>query len=68
MGPILLTGATGYIGGRLLRALENAGHSIRCLARHPGSVATTRSTTEVVAGDCLDDASLNRACAGVKVA
>ncbi len=68
MDPILLTGATGYIGGRLLRSLEEAGYFVRCLARHPQSVVTVRSTTEVVAGDCLDEASLDRAFAGVKVA
>ena len=68
MAPILLTGATGYIGGRLLRSLEEAGYFVRCLARHPQSVVTVRSTTEVVAGDCLDEASLDRAFAGVKVA
>jgi nucleoside-diphosphate-sugar epimerase len=28
---ILLTGATGYIGGRLLKALEAAGRRVRCL-------------------------------------
>jgi uncharacterized protein YbjT (DUF2867 family) len=30
---ILLTGATGYIGGRLLAALERNGHCVRCSAR-----------------------------------
>ncbi|MFA7002195.1 MAG: NAD-dependent epimerase/dehydratase family protein, partial [Candidatus Omnitrophota bacterium] len=32
---ILLTGATGYVGGRLLKKLESQGHAVRCLARHP---------------------------------
>ena len=65
---ILLTGATGYIGGRLLRSLEEGGHAVRCLARQPEKVAPTRPTTEVVAGDCLDEASLDRALAGVRCA
>jgi uncharacterized protein YbjT (DUF2867 family) len=65
---ILLTGATGYIGGRLLRSLEEGGHAVRCLARQPAKVAPTRTTTEVVAGDCLDEASLNRALTGVQFA
>src|SRR5512145_1041468 len=65
---ILLTGATGYIGGRLLRRLEEGGHAVRCLARQPARVAATRPTTEVVAGDCLDEASLDRALAGVESA
>ena len=38
---ILLTGATGYIGGRLLRRLEEGGHAVRCLARQPAQVALT---------------------------
>ena len=33
---VLLTGATGYIGGRLLRQLEEGGRAVRCLARQPG--------------------------------
>lgn len=31
----LVTGATGYIGGRLVPELLDAGHSVRCLARTP---------------------------------
>jgi uncharacterized protein YbjT (DUF2867 family) len=65
---ILLTGATGYIGGRLLRRLEEGGHAVRCLARQPARVAATRPTTEVVAGDCLDEASLDLALAAVESA
>ena len=49
MNPaVLLTGATGYIGGRLLRHFEEAGRPMRCLARNPERVRATRSTTEVV--------------------
>ena len=62
---ILLTGASGYIGGRLLRLLEEGGCAVRCLARHPERVVAGRSTTEVVAGDCLDEASLCAAMRGV---
>ena len=65
---ILLTGATGYIGGRLLRSLEEQGHAVRCLARQPAKVAPTRLSTEIVAGDCLDEASLDRALSGVQCA
>jgi uncharacterized protein YbjT (DUF2867 family) len=32
---ILLTGATGYVGGKLLEALERQGRRVRCLARRP---------------------------------
>jgi uncharacterized protein YbjT (DUF2867 family)/ligand-binding SRPBCC domain-containing protein len=63
--PVLLTGATGYIGGRLLRVLEEGGCAVRCLARQPERVAAERATTEVVAGDCLDEASLDAAMQGI---
>src|SRR5690349_8814884 len=62
---ILLTGATGYIGSRLLRHFEEAGRRVRCVARKPEQLAQERPTTEVVAGDCLDEASLDDAFAGV---
>ena len=63
---ILLTGATGYIGGRLLRRLEEGGRTVRCIARHPAKLAAPGPHTEVVQGDCLDEASLDRALAGVR--
>ncbi|MEO8077873.1 MAG: SDR family oxidoreductase [Acidobacteriota bacterium] len=65
---VLLTGATGYIGGRLLRRFEEGGRAVRCLVRQPGRLRTVSPDTDVVAGDCLDQASLDRACAGVHTA
>lgn len=66
---ILLTGATGYVGGRLLRRLEEDGLPVRCLARHPENLAPPAAkTTQVAAGDVLDAASLEAAMAGVEVA
>jgi len=65
---VLMTGATGYIGGRLLRRLEEDGRTVRCLARHPERVRTGRPTTEVVGGDVLDEASLGNAFEGVEAA
>jgi uncharacterized protein YbjT (DUF2867 family) len=66
---ILLTGATGYVGGRLLGSLERAGYRVRCLARHPEALrARVGRDTEVVAGDVLDRASLDGALSGVGVA
>ena len=67
-GTILLTGASGYVGSRLLRVLEEDGCSVRCLAREPSRVAPSRAATEVVAGDCLDEASLVAAMDGVEQA
>jgi uncharacterized protein YbjT (DUF2867 family) len=66
---VLLTGASGYIGARLLRALEKGGRPVRCLARRPEIVAPrVAPPTEVVKGDCLDPASLPPAMAGVHTA
>jgi nucleoside-diphosphate-sugar epimerase len=59
---ILLTGATGYVGGRLASLLERRGGRLRCMVRRPeyleGRVA---QSTEVVAGDVLDKPSLDAA-------
>lgn len=66
---VLLTGATGYIGGRLLTGLEKAGWPVRCLARHPEFLRPrVAPVTEVVQGDCLNLASLQPALAGVHTA
>ena len=66
---ILLTGATGYVGGVLLEELERRGHTVRCLARRPEKLADkTAPGTEVFAGDATDPADLARACADVDVA
>ena len=66
---ILLTGATGYVGGRLLRVLEQQGHRIRCLARRLEFLKPKVSAgTEIVAGDVLDPTSLGSALRGVSVA
>lgn len=68
-GLVLLTGATGYVGGRLLHQLERAGHPVRCLARRPDALAErVGASTEVVAGDVLDAASLSPAMEGVDTA
>jgi uncharacterized protein YbjT (DUF2867 family) len=66
---ILLTGATGYIGGRLLTALQEAGERVRCIARRPEFLChRLDARTEVVYGDLLDPASLGPALADVDTA
>jgi uncharacterized protein YbjT (DUF2867 family)/ligand-binding SRPBCC domain-containing protein len=65
---VLLTGATGYIGGRLLRRFEEGGRPVRCLVRHPARLKAPGPRTDVVQGDCLDEASLDRALQGVETA
>jgi len=63
---ILLTGATGYIGGRLLKALEARDHRVRCLARRPNFLRPrVAESTEVVKGDVLNPTSLESAMDGV---
>ena len=68
-GLILVAGASGYVGGRLLHALESQNHRVRCLARHPDALRERVAvTTEVVRGDVLEPASLPAALAGVTTA
>ena len=66
---VLLTGASGYIGGRLLKDLEKASWPVRCLARRPDFLRPrVAASTEVVQADCLDRSSLAPAMAGVHTA
>jgi len=66
---ILLTGATGYVGGRLLHVLEQRGESVRCLARRPDFLASrVGAKSEVMAGDLLDPETLKPAVAGIHTA
>lgn len=66
---ILLTGATGYVGGRLLQALEARGGRLRCMARQPGYLrARVGPRTEVVGGDVLEATSLADALRDVDAA
>jgi uncharacterized protein YbjT (DUF2867 family)/uncharacterized protein YndB with AHSA1/START domain len=66
--PVLVTGATGYIGGRLVPRLLEAGHRVRCLAREPrkldGRAWAADPRVEIVAGDAADAPSLRRAMEG----
>lgn len=68
-GLILLTGATGYVGGRLLSLLQQRGASIRCVTRRPEALRGQASrTTEVVQGDVFEPSSLTAAFEGVETA
>lgn len=68
-GLILLTGATGYVGGRLLHRLEERGRRVRCLVRRPERLrGRVGATTELIAGDVLDPSSLGPAMNGVETA
>src|SRR5690349_6168104 len=65
----LLTGASGYVGGQLLRRLERSGRRVRCLTRRPEALrGRVAACTEVAEGDVLDPSSLARSLAGVHTA
>ncbi len=56
---ILLTGATGYVGGRLLSRLEPLPYRIRCMTRRPEALRSHASAdVEIVRGNALDPDSL----------
>jgi uncharacterized protein YbjT (DUF2867 family) len=65
----LVTGSTGYIGGRLVPQLLDGGHQVRALARNPAKLADVpwRAQVEVAAGDLGDSDSLVAAFNGVDV-
>lgn len=66
---VLLTGATGYVGGQLLPLLEAEPITVRCLARNIEKLKSrVKPSTEVVAGDVLDRESLVVALQGVHTA
>jgi len=67
-GPrVLLTGATGYVGGHLLPALLDRGASVRCFARRPEAVES-RPGVEIVTGDIRDATAVRAALEDVEVA
>lgn len=70
MTKVLVTGASGYIGGRLVPELLAAGHEVRCLARTPSKLddQVWRDQVEVAEGDVTDRGTLDEALRGVEAA
>lgn len=69
LGRILVTGATGYIGGRLVPELLARGYRVRVLVRATADGMAERwPSAEVVTGDASDRTTLNHALRGVHTA
>ncbi len=70
MGPLFITGATGFVGRRLLERLPSATHSdIRCLTRHPDRLPVSRAGAarlEAVSGDLASPGSWGDRLAGIE--
>src|SRR5690348_2874404 len=67
---ILVTGPTGYIGGRLVPRLLEAGYRVRCFTRDEKRLHGFRwhSQVEIIEGDALDPSALAEAMKDVSVA
>jgi uncharacterized protein YbjT (DUF2867 family) len=65
---IILTGATGYVGGRLLRQLIDAGFRVRCLVRRDTGLEDESDAIEVAMVDLLEGDGLAAAMEGGSVA
>ncbi|MGO8871898.1 MAG: NAD(P)H-binding protein, partial [Acidimicrobiales bacterium] len=66
---VLVTGATGYIGGRLVPRLLDRGALVRCVARDPRRLGDRSwPGAEIVQGDLADRTATERALDGIEVA
>ena len=70
MKKILVTGATGYVGGRLVRNLIEQGHSVRVFVRDTKKVTqySWANSVEIVAGDVRNYEDVRSALTGIDVA
>jgi len=70
--PVLVTGATGYVGGRLVPRLLEAGYRVRAMGRSAGKLSCrpwgAHARLEIVQGDVLDADSLKAAAKGCRAA
>ena len=68
VGKILVAGATGYVGGRLVPDLLSRGYSLRVMVRNRIDDTDKWPNTEVVVADALKESQLNNALEGIQVA
>ncbi|KAL5218594.1 hypothetical protein ABZP36_019278 [Zizania latifolia] len=61
---VVVTGATGYLGGRLCEALAGAGHAVRAFARRSSDASALPGSVELAYGDVTDEESLAAAFDG----
>lgn len=67
--PVLVTGASGYVGGQLVKALLTSGEPVRAMSRNPARLTHLMARgVEVVPGDVLDRRSLRQALRGTRAA
>ncbi len=70
--PILVTGSTGYVGGRLVPKLLDSGYRVRALGRSISKLKArpwaNHPLVELAAGDVLDYESLLKAAGGCQAA
>ncbi|MBN1665962.1 MAG: SDR family oxidoreductase [Anaerolineales bacterium] len=67
---ILVTGVTGYIGGRLVPRLLEKGYAVRCMVRDPERLKgrSWQGQVEIIQGDVFDSDSLKKALVGINTA
>lgn len=65
-GPILVTGASGFVGGQVLRALRATGYRVRGLSRRPPEAGSFDEEVEWFQGDLCDPAAMAAAVRGVR--
>ncbi len=69
IGKVLVTGATGYVGGRLVPRLLAAGYSVRCMARDTSRLeGRSWPGAEIIQGDLLEPDTLEKVLTGIEVA
>ncbi len=65
---VLIVGASGYVGGRLVPLLQRRGEDLRLVGRDPGALADRFPGTQTLRADLLDPDSLPQAVAGIDAA